>query len=336
MLRILCILLFLVPALMIQSCTTFQRTVQRDDPLIHSIIDVSRRTAVDFDTLMAAVQDADVIYLSEKHDNHDQHQAQKAIIRWLIDSPHPPAIGFEFFAMNDTPDLLNFIDSGTVDHPADALADIETHLRNTLGWDTQSDVMWSYYFDLLSLARDHHLSVAGLDLSSTLKRRITRKGMAGISAIEKDQIFSTGLDNDAYQNHMYAIFKAVHCGMGNEAMQSRLYDTWVARNDTMAQSITQLAAHTPGPVVVIVGGGHTEYGLGVMDRVSAINPDIRQVNVALQEISITPQPLEGYLEPLDLEGFEPRLPADYIWFFQRQSYADPCEKFKAALKRMPH
>jgi hypothetical protein len=41
-----------------------------------------------------------------------------------------------------------------------------------------------------------------------------------------------------------------------------------------------------------------------------------------------------YMAPLELEGFETVPPADYLWFTQRVSYADPCEEFKKSLKRM--
>jgi hypothetical protein len=123
-------------------------------------------------------------------------------------------------------------------------------------------------------------------------------------------------------------------------MTTRLYDTWMARNDKMALSISQLyesqsdKKSPQGPILVIIGGGHTQYGLGVMDRVKAIYPGLSQVNIGLTEITRKPSDLEAYLQPLELEGFEPVPTADYLWFTQRVSYTDPCEEFKAAFKKM--
>jgi len=117
-------------------------------------------------------------------------------------------------------------------------------------------------------------------------------------------------------------------------MQARLYDTWVARNDKMAHSVTRLYQHRKGPIVIIIGGGHTEHGLGVINRVTAIDNTIKQVNIALREISVQPSELSEYLMPLDLAGFEKAPPADYLWFTQRVSYADPCEEFKKSLQKM--
>ncbi|MCF6239887.1 MAG: ChaN family lipoprotein [Bacteroidales bacterium] len=327
----------------LQACTVSKLNVNnnsiqprnpRQDPLIGKIIDAHTQKSIDFKQLIQGIKNSDIIYLSEKHDNPDQHAFQNKVIKALLDDQLKPTIGFEFFAMESTPDLLNFIDSANVVHSKKAEETIAKDLRKKLGWDSQSDKMWAYYFELLSLAREKKLLTAGIDLPKTLKKRITRKGLNGLSPLEKEQLFSTHLKDNAYKDYMSDIFKVVNCGMGQGKMQSKLYDTWVARNDRMALSITQLNKHKKGPVVIILGGGHTEYGLGVMDRVKAIDPDIKQVNIGLKEIYVHPAKLADYLDPLTLEGHEKTLPADYLYFSQRVSYDDSCEKFKSQLKKM--
>ncbi len=325
-------LIFLIPVL-VQSCATIRKDVMRKDPLIGTIINTRTSEPVDFDTLIQRIGTHDVIYLSEKHDNADHHAMQQRVIKRLIENGLTPLIGFEFFSMEDTPDLLNFIDSGKVSHSKDLTKIIETDLRKKLGWDTQPDAMWGYYYGLLTLARDNTLEAAGLDLPETLKKRITRKGITAITPIEKEQIFATHPPDQAYKDYMFSIFKAVHCGMEHGQMQTKLYDTWLARNDKMALSITRLKQHHKGPLVVIIGGGHTEYGLGVINRVSVIDPGLRQVNLAMVEISVTPSDLSAYLEPLDLKGYDKVLPADFLFFSQRTSYEDPCEAFRKSMKK---
>ncbi len=306
----------------------------RKDPLIGKIINARTGAQTDFESLIKDISTYDVIYLSEKHDNPAHHHIQHKVINSLIEKGLNPTIGFEFFSMENTPDLLNFVDAGKVTHSKKIETIIEKDLRKKLGWDTHSDRLWKFYYDLLQIAKKEHLQVAGIDLPKTLKKRITRKGINGITPIEKELIFSTQLTNKAYKDYMFSIFKAVHCGMSHGKMQSRQYDTWVARNDKMALSISRLHKHRKGPVVIIIGGGHTAYDLGVVNRVTAIDKTITQVNVDLKEINITPSNLLDYIQPLDLEGFERKPPADYLWFTQRVSYADPCEEFKKSLQRM--
>jgi uncharacterized iron-regulated protein len=331
------LLFFVVPTIF--ACAITPKIPMRQDPLIDKIIPATRHP-IPFNTLVTNIVDFDVIYLSEKHDNPMHHAIQHRIIQSLVEQKKSPILGFEFFSMDDTPLLLNFSDSGRATHSPKMETAIEQQIRKQLNWDSQSDTMWAYYYDILKLARKNHLLISGLDLSGSQKRRITRKGMKGLTPIEKKLIFSSQFSNEPYAAYMKSLFKEVHCGMGHGKMTSRLYDTWVARNDKMALSISQLyetqlyKKGATGPIVVIIGGGHTQYGLGVMDRVRAINPNISQVNIALTEITRTPSELGEYMQPLELEGFDPVLPADYLWFTQRVSYKDPCEEFKAAFEKM--
>jgi len=319
---------------LIQSCVSSTGPQKREDPLIGQLLDVKTRTPVTMDTLVDRIRNTDVIYLSEKHDNPDHHAFQQKIIQALAKGDDLPVLGFEFFSMEETPDLLNFMETARISHKAKAEKTIEEFLRKKLGWDTQSDEMWAFYFDLLSLGRELGLYAAGLDLPDTLKRRITRKGRQGLTPLEQEMVFSTDLDDPPYKDHMFEVFKAVHCGMGHAVIQERLWDTWLARNDRMAQSIVRLKHHHKGPVVVIIGGGHTEYGLGVMDRVAHLDPGLSQVNIALKEIAVSPAGLDQYLVPLSLSGRDALPPADYVRFSQRISYENPCDRFREQLKRM--
>jgi uncharacterized iron-regulated protein len=317
----------------------------RDDPLIGTVINANTGEPVRFDELMDTLIQSDIVYLSEKHDNPMHHAIQHRVIQALIDRGHAPIIGFEFFSYQDTPLLLNLVDAEKKAHSPKMENAVEHRIRKKLGWDRQSDTMWGYYWHLIRLAVENDLPAAGLDLSATQKRRITRKGLDGLSPIELQQLFSTGLSNTAYESYMKSIFVSVHCGMDHGRMTERLYDTWIARNDRIALSVLELskavqaqdldeAKRKTGPVVIIIGAGHTEYGLGVIDRVHHLKPDIIQTNLAITEIDREPADLPHYLTPLSLEGFEPPPPADFLWFTQRVSYEDPCEKFKATLEKM--
>jgi len=327
------------------GCATTPKVIMRNDPLIGTVVKADTKDPVRFDELVDTLVHSDIVYLSEKHDNPMHHAIQHRVIQALIDRGYAPIIGFEFFSYQDTPLLLNLVDAEKKAHSPKMEKAVEQQIRKKLGWDKQSDTMWRYYWNLIRLGVENDLPVAGLDLSATQKRRITRKGLDGLSPIELQQLFSTKLSNTAYESYMKSVFVSVHCGMDHGRMTERLYDTWVARNDRMALSVVELfnavqskdrdsAGRHTGPVVIIIGGGHTEYGLGVLDRVHHLNPDITQTNLAMTEIDREPAGLAEYLTPLSLDGFEPVPPANFIWFTQRVSYEDPCEKFKASLEKM--
>nr|WP_320193745.1 ChaN family lipoprotein [uncultured Desulfobacter sp.] len=327
------------------GCATTHKVIMRDDPLIGTLVKGKTGEPVRFADLMETLINSDIIYLSEKHDNPMHHAIQHRVIQALIDRGHAPVIGFEFFSYQDTPLLLNLVDAEKKPHSPKMEKAVEQRIRKKLGWDKQSDTMWGYYWHLIRLAVDNDLPAAGLDLSATRKRRITRKGLGDLSPIELQQLFSTKLSNAAYESYMKSVFVSVHCGMDHGRMTERLYDTWMMRNDRMALSVVELfnavqaknrdtAGRQTGPVVIIIGAGHTEYGLGVLDRVHHLNPEITQTNLAITEIERESADLAQYLTPLSLEGFKPVPPADFLWFTQRVSYEDPCAKFKSALEKM--
>lgn len=328
------VFILVIVVFFLKSCAVTSKSINRNDPLIGKVIDTATGRFVDIDTLVEKIKIYDVIYLSEKHDNEIHHRLQMTLIDKLTKLGLTPVIGFEFFSMDQTPDLMNFIESARTKHTPEMEEIIEADLRKKLNWDTKSDTMWRYYLDLLKLARGKNLAVAGIDLGGTLKIRMTRKGVDNLTPIEKRQIYSTRLSDKAYKNYMLSIFKKVHCGMGHEKMPSRLFDTWTARNDKMALSISQLFTDFNTPVVVIIGAGHTEYGLGVIDRVTIINDDIKQINIAFKEILHQPSDLQTYLTPLDSAGFKKSPPADFIFFTQRASYENPCDTFKKSLKKL--
>ena len=328
---------FLIQACAVNPVKPLQNDTQnnlQNDPLIGKIFNTATAKTMDFNTLVANLLSADVIYLSEKHDNPDHHALQKKIIKALIAKGKTPQLGFEFFEKNDTPLLLNFVDSNKAKHSKATEKEVEKLLRKKLGWEGKSAKLWPFYFNLLSLAKNENLVAAGLDLSDSQKLRITRKGYDNLTNLEKKLIFSTGFNSKTYRDYMYEIFEKVHCGMKNPTMQSRLFDSWLARNDTMANSIVELHETEPHkPVVVIIGGGHTEHNLGVIDRVRSLNPSISQVNIGFVEVTINPSELYKYIKPLELTGFKAAPSFDYILFTRRTSYQDPCEQFKAQLKK---
>ena len=111
-------LLIICLSVFILSCTTTPSpTPFRQDPLIGKIIHAHTGQAVQFAELMTGIQKHHVIYLSEKHDNPMHHAVQQRIIRHLVDKGQKPVLGFEFFAMQDTPLLMNFIESKENGHP---------------------------------------------------------------------------------------------------------------------------------------------------------------------------------------------------------------------------
>lgn len=287
--------------------------------------------------LYARLDDARVIYLGEKHDNPRHHALQLEVLRTLVERGHRPAIGFEVFAVDETSTLMGYATwKPRTTQNASALPSPEERLREALGWGEQADESWAFYGPLLELAREHGLIVFGIDLPRSLRARISRVGIDGLTNVERRQLYPSEFRAGAYGDYVRARLKDIHCGHGSDAYIERLYTNWRVRNDTMAMAITETLAQMDGePVVVILGAGHLVHDMGAYARVAELSPNIEQVNLAFREVPPQAAPLEDSVHPHDVPGA--RNPHDhaYLWFTPRVEgeNLDPCERFRRAREK---
>ena len=321
-------------ALMISACVV---TPSPKHPLIDKIVRATDQTDVSESEIHQLIASADVVYLGEIHDNPWHHELQLEVLRRLVETGAQPAIGFEFFNTGQTSDLMSF--TAPVTHSSNSVkssAKAEQRLRSRLGWGKQRDDEWAAYFPIIDYARQNNLAVFGTDLPAGIRRRITRMGISELSPIERRLIVDTGFSNDAYRTLMQKSFVQSHCGWNDPKLLDNLYQTWLARNDSMATAITDmLAATTDRPVVMIVGAGHTTYNMGIYERVATLMPSVRQVNIAFKPIQDASKPLTDYFQTEEVECTVFSPVHEYLWFTQAIKRDDPCEKFKHHLKIPP-
>ncbi|MEH6471261.1 MAG: ChaN family lipoprotein [Halopseudomonas sp.] len=320
-------------AIVATGCAQQSQIGPRQDPLIGQLIDGHSQVALSYEQLVERAQAADVVYLSERHDNAEHHRIQLQVVQSLVDLELRPALGFEFFDATQTGYLMQYVSGKAslmqLGHGTGKTTSPEQRLRNRLGWSQRSDTDWGYYFALIELAKTHQLPVFGTDLPAGIKLRLSRTDLDALTPVEQQQLAMLPLDNNGYKSYMYERFRAGHCGWGNEPLLGRLYRTWQERNYRMASSIVAMSqTERQGPVVMIVGAGHTEHNWAVVTQVEQLQPELKQLNIGLQEIYIDQAPLQSYLYG-DSELNSTLGPRhDLLWFTQRQDYDDPCAMFK--------
>lgn len=283
------------------------------------------------EALLEEMLHARVIYLGEKHDNPHHHHLQRALLEKLIARGKRPALAFEFFSRDQTGWLMNF----SVGKPSSFTPKghnkekEEAFLRERLGWEKRQD--WAFYWPLIQLARQHHLPVFGADLPHGTRIRLARGGLEGLSAVERAGLSPTHFRHDDYQRLMQKKLSLSHCGMASEALLERLYVTWVARNDAMAQAIALTLTEFPKePVVVILGAGHVTHDMGVYERVAFLKPGIRQVNLGFKETQEPTVSPSQYFQShrVGQTEFAPEHP--FLWFtppVENEENKDPCAQF---------
>ena len=275
-----------------------------------SVFDTGARAPVSREQLLDAMSEAQVVYLGEKHDNPHHHAWQQHVVESLVERGRRPAIALEVFSVEQTPVLMGYVQA-----PAGARG-LEDAVRRGLGWaGTERDESWEAYGPLVSLARAHGLAIAGIDLPKSLRLRVARVGVEGLSTVERALLSPSGFRDDAYARLVAQWLRDAHCGGGSDAYIGRLYESWVARNDTMALTIHRIVQDIdPEPVVVVLGAGHVRHDMGVPERLQALRPDVRQVNVSFVEVRDGVSEAGRYAGEAEVDGraFGPR--HRYLWF----------------------
>jgi len=326
MLRLFVVIVWLT---VLAACSAPEERVS--DPLQERIFRSRDLVELSRGELIAKLDTASVIYLGEKHDNPRQHALQLDIVRTMIARGRRPAIGFETFSAGQTSLLMSYATGKVPKSLQGKMPPPEERLRQALGWGKQRDQSWAFYGPLVQIAREHELVIFGIDLPRPLRRRIARVGVDGLTKVEQRLLDATAPRSDAYADLMRARLKAMHCGHGADAYIDRLYQNWVARNDTMATAISDMVAGQDGePVVVILGAGHTQHNMGAYARVAELVPGIEQVNLAFREVAETPLPVDELLHDREFEGTHFAPDHEYVWFTARagEPAPDPCEHFR--------
>ena len=304
------------------------------DPLLNTIISTEDSQMLSPAALYDRMAQAQIVYLGEIHDNQRHHELQLEALQALLERGQRPAVGFEFFSVEQTGYLMDYVQGrkghgGQLDE-----AQAEQKLRQELGWGPRRDQEWGYYFPLLKLAKEQSLPVFGTDLPDSLRDRIPRLGVTGLSAVEKRLLQSTGFSDPVYRRYMEQTLIDAHCGWNDPKLISNLYETWLERNDAMAQSIAAMAQADAGqPVVMIIGAGHTRHNLAVVERVQHLLPSAAQLNLGYQELAHKPQAAADYYQTVTTEGRSFAPAHEYLWFTPRSSFEDPCERFKEQLQK---
>ncbi|WP_176819265.1 ChaN family lipoprotein [Ferrimonas sediminum] len=281
--------------------------------------------------LLARMQASDVIYLGETHDNPHHHQMQLLALTQLVDAGIRPAIGFEFFFQQQTGWLMDYSlgQGSTLSPDTDGLD--ERALRRRLGWTHKPQ--WHYYAPLLRLARQYQLPLFGADLDTGLRLRLSRIDFEQLSSVERRLLPANDLDSDAYQQLMLKTLDQAHCHHANDETLRRLYTTFLLRNEAMADAIVAMRADLTAaqPVVVILGKGHTEFDMGVVERVAHRQPGLRQLNIGLAE-GQTPEQLDFSPEAGPKQGEVQFAPAHSIYWVtegrHHDALQDPCDAFR--------
>ncbi len=261
----------------------------REEPLA---ADVSTLTALS--PIIDNAAGKKIVYVGEYHDRFAHHDVELQVIKSLYRKNPQIAIGMEMFQRPYQQALDDYV-SGTIDERA-FLKKSEYFKR------------WSFDYNLykpiIDFARAEKIPLVALNLRSEITDKVSREGMGGLTAVEKQEIPSeTDFSDSDYRERLKQVF-AEHKG-SSERNFDYFYQAQILWDETMAMSIDEYLKKNPDrQMVVLAGQGHLAYGSGIPRRafrrnglayVTILNDAAVDRDIA--QYIVVPQPIGGVTAP---------------------------------------
>jgi uncharacterized iron-regulated protein len=205
---------------------------------------------------------AGLVLVGEGHTDADSHRVEKRVLEELVRAGRRVTVGLEMYPYTEQ----KWLD----DWSAGKLSE-EAFLEGSR-WYRNWGYNWLYYRDIFLFARDRRIPMVAINAPREVVAAVRHKGFQGLTAEEAAHVPT---DIDSKNAEHLRLFRAefeegsFHGGMDEAAWQSML-DAQCTWDATMGLHAIQplLAAGDPAAVVVVlVGAGHVQYGLGIERQV---------------------------------------------------------------------
>jgi aminopeptidase N len=205
---------------------------------------------------------AGLVLVGEGHTDADSHRVEKRVLEELVRSGRRVTIGLEMYPYTAQAWLDDWC-AGNLSEQA---------FLDGSRWYLHWGYNWLYYREIFLFARDHRIPMLAINAPREVVAAVRRKGFRGLTSEEAAHV-PTDVDskNAEYMRLFRAEFAegSFHAGMDEAAWQSML-DAQCTWDATMGLHAVRPLASGDDPqaiVVVLVGAGHVQYGLGIERQV---------------------------------------------------------------------
>ncbi|BAZ45514.1 hypothetical protein NIES4102_25380 [Chondrocystis sp. NIES-4102] len=230
--------------------------------------------------LIKQLQNHQIIYLGERHDNIEHHKAQLKIITQLHHQQKQSkttAIALEMFQRQFQPVLDNYL-AGKIS---------ETQLREQTEFDSRWGFNWEFYAPILRFAQANQIPLIALNTPTEITFKVAKDGLNSLKGKDLKYIppiNTIKLDNQAYRQQLQSIYQQhADSDHGNSDNFDNFFAAQVLWEETMAEAIASYYQTQPqAQIIVLVGLGHI-HDYGIPSRVARrINqPSLRQRRIFL-------------------------------------------------------
>ena len=234
------------------------RKDRRAPLVLDAITDTSSGALLTPEDLAGKLAGARLVLVGEGHTEMDSHRVEKRVIEGLHHAGRRVLIGLEMYPYPEQAWLDQWIDGKLTE---------EAFLEGS-HWYKNWGYNWLYYRDIFLFARGSHLRMFAINAPREVVSAVRKKGFQGLTPEEAAHI-PTEIDTKN-ADHL-RLFKAsfddagFHAAMNDEQWQAmwNAQCTWDATMGFNAVAPLRKDDDPRAVMVVLVGAGHVQYGLGI-------------------------------------------------------------------------
>jgi uncharacterized iron-regulated protein len=272
----------------------------------HRVYDTKKKQFTDFETMLADVMYADVVFLGEQHDDPITHRLEAATLEGLTRRRGNIVLAMEMWER----DVQTGLDAYLADKTTEA-----DFLKNARPWPRYA----TDYRPMVEFAKRYKWPVIAGNIPRRLASAVAKAGLSVLDTIPKTDRAWVAAQLSCPHDDYYKRFAATMGDMSGhgpggkpmskeeaDQMLERIYQSQCSKDETMGESIARaMAAAPPRALVLHVNGSfHSDYRFGTASRAQD-----RLKDKSVKVISFAP------VADLDkADGKEMRALGDYVVF----------------------
>jgi uncharacterized iron-regulated protein len=228
-------------------------------PVLDGIVDTAKGDVITPATLAKRLDGARILFIGEEHTDLDVHMVQARVIEELHKAGRKVYIGLEMFPVTEQAYLDNW---------RDGLYTEEGFVRLSQ-WYQNWGYHWNFYRDIFMFARANKLRMFAINAPRDVVTAMRMKGIDKLTPEERAYLPPT-IDftgSDEHRRVFKASFEdddALHAKLTDEQQEGmyRAQCTWDATMGWNAAKALEKYDDPQAIMVVLIGAGHVNYGLG--------------------------------------------------------------------------
>jgi len=225
------------------------------------VFDTRQKAFGDFESMLADLARADVVFVGEQHDDPNTHRLELAIVEGLLRRRVPLVVAMEMFERDVQPALDRYLAGSAAE---------EAFLKDSRPWPRYA----TDYRPIVEFARAHHIAVVGSNVPRRIASDVSKSGLAAVDALGTDRPLAARELQCQASGAYYDRFIAEMGGhpapadpnaADTRARNDRFYAAQCVKDETMGESIAEAfernaAAHAT--IVHLNGAFHSDYAQG--------------------------------------------------------------------------